>query len=180
MSESLFDPNEPIRVATFAVGDELLAMDIMRIREIVRPLPITPVPKAPFAMVGVIDLRGEVLPLFDLRQRFDIAEPLPMSHPTVRFLIVRVLGRSVGLVVDAVFDVLTVTRQQLRVGPSVLAGDAALYFVGVCPVGDRLALLVNIRRLLEGTERVDLSGLAVASGERALAAGDGVRRADHE
>ena len=58
MTRATLDPNEELRLATFAVGTDLYAMDIMRIREIVRPMPVTPVPKAPAGMVGVMDLRG--------------------------------------------------------------------------------------------------------------------------
>jgi purine-binding chemotaxis protein CheW len=156
---SSFDPEEEFRLATFAVGDDIYAIDIMRIREIVRPLMVTPVPKAPAGMIGVIDLRGQVLPLFDLRLRFDLPPRKENELPNVRHVIVTLDGRVLGLVVDAVHDVVNVTRSQLRVGDGVLAGEAAEVFLGVCPVGDRLALLLNLRRILQGAHSIPVADL---------------------
>jgi purine-binding chemotaxis protein CheW len=154
---SSIDPDEILRLCTFDVGDELFCVDIMRIQEIVRPLALTPVPKSPFGMVGVVDLRGQVLPVFDLRLRFEMAEREEDSR--TRYLIVSVDGRQIGLVVDVVRDVIEVGRRDLRVGAGVLAGDAARYFVGLCPVGDRLALLLNLHRLLSESDRVAIDAI---------------------
>lgn len=163
-------PDEALRLATFAVGGDLFAIDIMRIREISRPLTITPVPRAPPGMVGVIDLRGQVLPLFDLRERFELPPRSAAEEQTVRHLIVRLDGRTFGVVVDAMHDVVGVTRSQLRIGAGVLIGEAAEVFFGVCAVpaqhgGDRLALLLNLRRLINRHDRLALKDmLATYSG----------------
>jgi purine-binding chemotaxis protein CheW len=158
-----FDPDEEFRLATFRVGDDLYAIDIMRIKEIVRPLSVTPVPKAPAGMVGVIDLRGAVLPLFDLRLRFDLPPRNEADMVHVRHVIVTIDSRILGLVVDAMHDVVNVTRSMLRVGDGVLAGEAAEVFIGVCPVpgreGDRLALLLNLRRVLAGAHAIPVGDL---------------------
>lgn len=160
---SSFDPDEEFRLATFAVGDDLYAIDIMRIKEIVRPLGITAVPKAPAGMVGVIDLRGQVLPLFDLRLRFDLPPRAAGDLVHVRHVIVTLDGRMLGLVVDQMHDVVNVTRGMLRVGDGVLAGEAAEVFIGVCPVpsagGGRLALLLNLRRVLAGAHSIPVGDL---------------------
>jgi purine-binding chemotaxis protein CheW len=166
------DPDELLRLCTFVVGRELFAIDIMRIREIVRPLPVTPVPKSPFGMLGVIDLRGAVLPVFDLRLRFDVPARSAAEDVRSRYLIVNVGHRQLGLVVDDVRDVVDVTRRDLRAGPNVLSGDAARYFVGLCPVGDRLALLLNLHRLISEEDRVAIDGLS-STGARAAAEEDG-------
>ncbi|MDP2344516.1 MAG: chemotaxis protein CheW [Deltaproteobacteria bacterium] len=156
------DPNEQLRLATFAVGADLFAVDIMRIREIARPLPITAVPRAPHGMSGVIDLRGVVLPLFDLRVRFDLPPRSAAEEQTVRHLIVKLDGRTFGIVVDAMHDVVGVTRSQLRVGPGVLIGEAAEVFFGVVPAGDRLALLLNLRRIITRHDRLALNEILPA------------------
>ncbi len=153
------DPNEALRLATFAVGADLFAVDIMRIREIARPLPITPVPRAPHGMVGVIDLRGVVLPLFDLRERFDLPARSAAEALTIRHLIVKLDGRTFGIVVDAMHDVIGITRAQMRVGPGVLVGEAAEVFFGVVPAGERLALLLNLRRVITRHDRLALNEL---------------------
>lgn len=163
MSHRALDPNEELRLATFAVGTDLYAVDIMRIREIVRPLPVTPVPKAPAGMIGVVDLRGQVLPLFDLRLRFDLGPRADSDLVHVRHLIIKLDGRTVGVVVDQVHDVVNLTRSQLRVGAGVLAGEAAQVFIGVAPVpspqGERLALLLNLRRVLQGAHSIPVDDL---------------------
>ena len=155
-----FDPDEELRLATFAVGDDLLAVDIMRIREIVRPTPVTAVPKAPPGMIGVIDLRGTVLPVFDLRVRFDLprrdAAASKAKADAVRYLIVTLDARLIGLVVDEVHDVVQVRRRDLKLGDRLLQGEAAEVFIGIAPVGDRLALMLNLRRLLSRHDRLAL------------------------
>ena len=140
--------DEILRLATFALGADLLAIDIMRIREISRPLPVTPVPRAPRGMVGVIDMRGQVLPLFDLRVRFELPPRPENEVHLARHLVVRLDGRTFGLVVDRMHDVVSVRRNQLRLGRGVLAGEAAEIFHGVCALGERLALLLNLRRVI--------------------------------
>lgn len=154
MKNAPISPDERLRLCTFAIGDEILAIDIMRIKEIVRPLSVTPVPKAPLAMAGVTDLRGQVLPVFDLRLRFEVPIDHAGDSPHTRFLIVTVDGRLLGLVVDEVFEVVEVTRRDLQIGSGILAGAAQNFFVGVFPTRGRLALLLNIRRLFDGDEKI--------------------------
>jgi purine-binding chemotaxis protein CheW len=154
---------DTFRLATFGVGGDLFAVDIMRIREIARPLQVTPVPRAPAGMAGVIDLRGNVIPVFDLRARFGLPPRPPAADPLARHVILRLDGRSYALVVDHVDDVVTVARSQLRVGPGVLVGDAADVFHGVCPVRDRLVFLLNLRRIIEQHDRLVLEALLPTS-----------------
>jgi purine-binding chemotaxis protein CheW len=147
------------QLCTFRVGGEDYAIDIMRVREIIRPLPITPVPRAPAFVEGVVRLRGEVIPVVDVRKRFG----LPASPPTrkTKFLVVHVAGRRLGLVVDEVCEVLRLPRGELRPAPSLVGLDAPRFFLGVCggeqaPSGgrrgasaSRLRLLLNVKALLD-------------------------------
>jgi len=153
------DPDEAFRLATFVVGRDLFAIDIMRIREIVRPMAVTQVPRAPLGMIGVMDLRGQVLPLFDVRMRFGMPPREGEDAHLARYLIVTLDGRLLGLVVDQVHDVVSVQRRDMRVGTHVLAGEAAQVFIGVVPVGERLALLLNLRRLLTSADKLVLDEL---------------------
>lgn len=156
---SLGSGDEVLRLATFNVGSDLFAIDIMRIREIARPLLVTPVPRAPHGMVGVVDVRGQVLPLFDLRVRFGLPPRAVADEVQVRHLIVRLDGRTFGLVVDRMHDVVSVPRSKLRLGKGVLVGEAAEVFHGVCPVDDTLALLLNLRRVILRHDRLALDEL---------------------
>ncbi|MBM4281164.1 MAG: chemotaxis protein CheW [Deltaproteobacteria bacterium] len=158
MNAPSFDA-DTIRLATFGVGTDLFAVDLMRIREITRPLPVTPVPRAPHGMTGVLDLRGAVIPVFDMRTRFGLPSRAPECEGQARQVILRLDGRCYALVVDHVDDVLTVARGQLRAGPGVLIGPAAEVFHGVCPVGERLALLLNLRRVIQQHDQLFLDEL---------------------
>jgi len=148
-----------VQLCTFRVGGEDYAVDVMRVREIIPPLPITPVPRAPSFVEGVIRLRGEVIPVLDVRRRFG----LPAEPPgrKTRFVIVHVAGRRIGLVVDEVCEVVRVPRSDLRPAPHLVGQDGPRFFVGVCggegsaAVGGRRAgsaprmrLLLNVRALL--------------------------------
>jgi len=158
-SQGADSADEQLRLATFTIGTDLLAIDIMRIREISRPLPITPVPRSPHGMVGVVDIRGRVLPLFDLRVRFDLPPRSEEDAAGVRHLVVRLDGATFAIVVDRMHDVITVTRRALRHGKGVLVGEAAEVFHGVVAVEDRLALLLNLRRVIQHHDRLAIAEL---------------------
>ena len=149
-----------VQLCTFRIGGEDYALDIMRVREIIQPLPITPVPRAPAFVEGVVRLRGEVIPVVDVRKRFG----LPPSPPTrkTKFLVVHVAGRRLGLVVDEICEVLRLRRDEIRPAPALVGLDAPRFFLGVCggeagpgPGGrrgggaGRLRLLLNVKALLD-------------------------------
>jgi purine-binding chemotaxis protein CheW len=156
-------PLEHLQLATFEVGTDLLAVDIMRIREISRALPITPVPRSPHGMVGVVDVRGQILPLFDLRVRFDLPPRTLADEPFVRHLVIRLDGKLLAIVVDRMHDVVSVERSAIRAGHGTLVGEAADVFVGVVMVAERLALLLNLRRIITKADRLALASLSLGS-----------------
>jgi purine-binding chemotaxis protein CheW len=160
--------DELLQLATFEVGSDLLAVDIMRIREISRALPVTPVPRSPHGMVGVIDVRGKILPLFDLRVRFDLPPRTSADEGFVRHLVIRLDGKLLAIVVDRMHDVVTVPRSGIRAGQGTLVGEAADVFVGVVTLGDRLALLLNLRRVITKEDRIALASLSFGAGASPL------------
>lgn len=148
---------EIVQLATFTVGGEQYAIDIMRIKEIINPLRVTPVPRAPAFIEGVIELRGAILPVVDLRKRFD----LPATPPTraTKYIIVSVAGRILGLIVDGVSEVLRISRSELRPPPPFGAADAARYFSGVCQHDGRIVMILDIDRVLTSEEKISLQGM---------------------
>ncbi len=145
-------PDDPIvQLCVFSVGGEEYVLDIMRIREIIQPLKVTAVPRAPEFIEGVIHLRGGIVPVVDLRKRLG----LPSVEPTKKSktLICLVGGKTVGLLVDAVIEVLRVPRSQVKRAPSLLS-KGPRFFLGVCGPTDRLKLLLNLKALLESSEKV--------------------------
>ncbi|MFN7134354.1 MAG: chemotaxis protein CheW [Myxococcales bacterium] len=159
-------PREQImQLCAFRVGEEEYVLDIMRIKEIIPPLRITQVPHAPPFVVGVVNLRGAIIPIVDLRERLSLP-PAPPTRRT-RYLICMVGGRRVGLVVDAVTEVLRIPRGSIKPAPALLAGPGPKFFVGVCGEKERLKLLLNVRALLESTSPVPNADM------RALVRGEG-------
>src|SRR6056300_316897 len=94
---------QEVQLACFKVGPELYALDIMRIKEIIRPQKLTPVPKAPSFIEGVINLRGSVIPVADMRKRFD--QPIDEDTRKSRIVICSLAKRNIGLLVDEVKEV---------------------------------------------------------------------------
>ena len=94
---------QEIQLACFRIGTEMYALDILRIKEIIRPQRLTPVPKAPAFIEGVINLRGVVIPVIDLRKRFD--QPNTDSDRKTRVIICSLAGKILGLMVDEVAEV---------------------------------------------------------------------------
>jgi purine-binding chemotaxis protein CheW len=144
------------QLCTFRVGGEDYAIDIMRVREIINPLPVTPVPRAPAFVEGVIRLRGDVIPVVDVRRRLGLAVTPPTRK--TKTLIVHVAGRRLGLVVDEVTEVLRIPRSEIRPSPGLVEAGGARFFLGVCGGENasggrrgstRLRLLLNVRALLE-------------------------------
>lgn len=152
------DPEERIEIATFVVGDDMIGVDIMRIREIVRPQRVTPIPGSPPHIRGVLRLRGGLVPVVDLAARF--ARPAgQVSDVDPRFVVLTIDGRNIAIVVDKVGDVLTVLRREIRLARDTLSGASARAFVGVVGHQDRVVLLMHARRVLDDATRVDLDDL---------------------
>jgi purine-binding chemotaxis protein CheW len=170
--ERIMRREELVQLCGFRVGSEEYALDIMRIKEIINPLPITRVPKAAPFVEGVVELRGTILPIVDMRKRFDVpphtAEQAqdPAVKRARKYLIVPIEGRIVGLIVDKVSDVLRVSRDTIRPAPALTQNDAARYFVGVCHYRERILMVLDLDAILSSTEKITLAGLSgVASRE---------------
>jgi purine-binding chemotaxis protein CheW len=144
---------EQLKLAGFYVGGGLYGIDIMRIKEVIQatPYPIRPVPHAPPIIEGVITLRGVVIPVIDLRKRFNVAVD-EESIPFNKLIIVSVKGRIVGLKVDKVLGELRVDADEVRPAPSMLSAalgdDGEDFFSGVCKIDDDVVFVVNLEGLI--------------------------------
>jgi purine-binding chemotaxis protein CheW len=145
---------QEIQLACFRIGEEYYGLDILRIREVIRPQKLTPVPKAPEFVEGVINLRGAVIPVVDLRKRFGSA-PTAGGKKT-RIIICVLSGRILGLIVDEVAEVRRYSRQEVQPAPRFLKGRGAEFFLGVCRRGDDLVMIVDLERILSSNEKIDL------------------------
>jgi purine-binding chemotaxis protein CheW len=152
---------ELAQMVAFGVGPGDYAIDIMRIKEIINPIPVTVVPKAPQFIEGVIELRGAILPVVDMRKRFDLS-PSAATRAT-KFLIVGldigVVRMIVGLIVDRVSEPLRVPKADVRPAPQLTVGERA-FFSGVVHHADHMLMVLDVDALLSTGEKQTLSGMA--------------------
>jgi purine-binding chemotaxis protein CheW len=140
-------------LCAFAAGDEEYLIDLRRVRQIVLPLPVTAVPRAPGFVEGVAHLRGAVVPVVDVRKRLGVA-PWADGRRT-RFLLVDVGGQPLALIVDAVLEVVRLPRSQIRPATGLTGTAGPHLFLGVCDAAGprkgtgRLRLLLNVKALLD-------------------------------
>lgn len=146
-----------VQLACFRVGGELYGLDISGIREIIRPQKLTIVPKAPRFIEGVINLRGAVIPVADLRKRFD--QPYNGETRRERIIICSVGGRIVGLLVDEVLEVRRYGRHEVAPAPQFLKGPDAEFFLGIARRDEDLVMILDLDRILSSDERIALQKL---------------------
>lgn len=149
---------QEIQVACFRLKDDLYAVDIMRIKEIIRPQKLASLPHAPPFVDGIINLRGAVIPVVDLRKKF--AMPAREPFASTRLLIVRLSSQTLGFVVDEVTEVVPVQVKDIKPPPAVAEGGGANHLLGVCLSGENMVMLLDIDRLLTRHEVTALDSLA--------------------
>lgn len=138
--------SETKQLATFYVADMCLALEISTIQEIIRDTKITPVPHAPAQLRGVINLRGEVTTVIDLRQVLGLP-PLDISADT-QTLIVRSQGESIGLIVDRVGDICSVETSAIVPPPPNVDSVDGRFLEGVCQRKSEIILVLNLEESL--------------------------------
>ena len=132
----------------FVIGEELFGVDILTVQEIIRDTTITPIPDAPDFLEGVINLRGSIIPVIDLRKRLKLVRTEDLETD-VWIIILTVEGRMTGFVVDRVTKVLNVPADSIKPPPDiVVAGLKSQYIQGVCKMDQRLLILLNFGRIL--------------------------------
>lgn len=144
--------NAPVsrELIAFRIGEQEFCVDIMSVREIRGWTPATPLPRAPGYMKGVINLRGAVLPIIDLGARFG----LRLSEPTARHVIMvaHVGGRMVGLLVDAVSDIIQLTDEAVQPTPDIASEQVKTFVKGLFALDGRMISLIELDRIIPETE----------------------------
>lgn len=149
---------EEIKVIVFALAHEEYGVEVEKVRTIERMQPMTRVPKTPEFVRGVINLRGVVTPVIDLRGRFGFAES--EFTDSTRIIIVAVNDIEVGLIVDSANDVIDVDSDCIEDPPEIVGGIKAKYLRGIAKVSDtRLLILLNLAEVLNKGEIVQLENL---------------------
>ncbi len=133
-----------LQMVTFHLGEEEFAFSIAHVKEIVRMSPVTRVPKSPDFIEGVINLRGNVIPVVDLRKRFRLPT---VNNRKTRIIIVEITGVSLGVIVDQVLETRQIPRSIVDPASSVISGIESEYILGVAKLEDRLISLLHIDKI---------------------------------
>ncbi|HXG57483.1 MAG TPA: chemotaxis protein CheW [Thermoanaerobaculia bacterium] len=146
--------SKDLRLIVFGVGSETFVLDIMAVRQIIPYTGSTRIPTAPEFIEGIIVLRNEVIPIVDLRQRLYPHLAQRAEQPLV--LITRFSGGIIGLKVDEVRRIVTVSSDALLAPPPIIRGVSGDLLVGVVPVGDEVHLLIDVESILTTQEKKEL------------------------
>jgi len=139
------------QLCTFNVGDHQFGVDVLSVQEILGEQQMTPVPRAPEVVRGLINLRGQILTALDLRRRLSLP-PAPATISPMN-IIVELPDGSVSLLVDQVGDVLDVRDELFETAPATLDASVQEVISGVCKLPDRLLLILNIEAATEVSHR---------------------------
>lgn len=159
--------DEAAQYLTVNLGTEEYGVDILAVREIRGWTPVTRIPQAPSYVLGVLNLRGAIVPVLDLRLRFGLAREEYTA--TTVCVIVMVAGRQFGVVVDAVSDVVEVSPSGIRPVPDMGTTVDTEYLKGLTSVGERMVLLLDVDRLLQPQDAQMLEAALASSDTKAVA-----------
>jgi purine-binding chemotaxis protein CheW len=150
--------DEILQLVSFNIGEEEFGVDILKVQEINRMLDVTRVPNAPEFVDGVINLRGKVIPIINLRRRFGMHR---IEHDkNTRIIVVELTENVVGFVVDAVQEVLRIPRSVTEPPPSLAGRVKAEYITAVGKLEDRLLILLDLEKILTVDEHEAVKAVA--------------------
>jgi len=139
------------QLVVFTIGDEEFGVDISQVREIVRLVQITYLPKAPVFIEGVVNLRGQVLAVIDLSKRLGVSSK--QRGETTRIIVVEVGENTVGMIVDSVSEVLRLSSENVEDVPSLVDTEVPEHYIkGVGKLQDRLLVLLDLNKILTPEE----------------------------
>jgi purine-binding chemotaxis protein CheW len=148
---------DDIQVVVFRVGGQEFAFNVFHVQRILRYEAPAPLPKAPAFLEGVVQVQGAVVPVIDLRKRFELRDA-PQREET-RTMVLESEGFVVAVVVDAVLEVLRVAAGAVTAPPAVVRGLAADYIQGIVTLGARTIILLQTARLVTSSERLALEAV---------------------
>ena len=169
------------QLISFTVGAEEYGLELLQVKEVIRMRPITWLPKAPLCVKGIINLRGDIIPIVDLRERFGLQHQRQTAK--TRVIVVEVEGQPVGMVVDSASQVVRVPTDQFNPPPTAMGEGSRDFITAVGKTDDRLIIMIDVERILSTEEMSQISGslqaaekapaLSMASGADSEAANRG-------
>ncbi len=157
MSETESQKEDLRQFVSFIIAGEEFGVNILTVQEIIRPVEITRVPHAPEFVEGVINLRGRILPVIDLRTRFGF--PDREQNDDMRIVVVEIGAQTIGFMTDSVQEVLRVDVNAIEPAPEIAVGIDAGYLRGVAKLDERLLILLELENILSDDEAQELQGL---------------------
>ncbi|MFT7410684.1 MAG: purine-binding chemotaxis protein CheW [Oleispira sp.] len=141
---------------TFRLENESYGINVMQVQEVLRYTEIAPVPGAPPYVLGIINLRGNVVTVIDTRSRF--ALPDAETTDQTRIVIIEAENQVVGILVDSVAEVVYLRQSEIETTPNVGNDESAKFIQGVCHKNDELLILVDLEKLMSDEEWMEISG----------------------
>ncbi|MEW6447573.1 MAG: chemotaxis protein CheW [Bacillota bacterium] len=162
MAQKLEAAGKEEQVVVFRLDDQTYGLDIAAVSEIIRMEKITHVPRAPEFVEGVINLRGRIIPVIDLRKRFGLANAEYTRQS--RIIIVEIAAVTVGMIVDAVLEVLRIPVDSIEPPPAMVDGVDVAYLRGIALWEGRMIILLDLDKILAKYEKESLEEAEAAAG----------------
>ena len=144
-----------IQFVVFKLGNEEYGVPITQVKEINRLTRATKIPKSPMFIEGIINLRGQIIPIVDLKKRFDL--PLTEYTGDARIIVIQVFEQVFGVEVDSVSEVLRINSLNIEPAPQLVCSIDAKYIAGVAKVSERLLIMLDLDKLLNDEEKAMLN-----------------------
>lgn len=142
------------QLVTFHLGDELYGVNIMDVKEIVKIQPVRFIPNAPYYVEGIINLRGEIIPIIALHKRFNIKSVPKTEDDEIEggFIILNIDNSKIGIIIDKVARVVSVKAEEVKEPPQMLSGIGTEYIEGVIREENGYLIMLNIRKVFNAKE----------------------------
>ena len=165
IARTIPEPEQLMQLISFSVGSEIFGVEILVVQEIIMMSAITEIPNAPDFVEGVINLRGNIIPVLDLKRRLRLRNYKPPEDKSgTRILVVEIEGEVTGFIVDSVAKVLSVASSKILPPPDiVVAGVQSQYINGVLHMDTGILVLLDFKRILSPEEKETLSGISQRS-----------------
>jgi len=149
-----------LQLVIFKLGNESFGVQIATVESIIKMQPITHLPQAPEFVEGVINLRGRILPVLDLRKRLGVFQT--ETSKDTRMVVVNIEKATVGMIVDRVDEVLRINEDLVEAPPSITSSVDSRFIRGIAKIGSELVILLDLMKVLDAGETAELAGAVVA------------------
>jgi len=150
MDKKVNENEELLQLVSFNIDEEEFGVDILKVQEIIRTVQITQVPNAPAFVKGVINLRGKVIPIVDLRMK--LGKEKKKDDNNTRIIVVDLESKTIGFIVDSVSEVLRIPKNITEAPPEIVSGINSEYITAVGKLEDRLLILLDLEKILSAKE----------------------------